>query len=175
MKDPYQPLYIGELQATWLGDLWAAQSPAGLVAISLWGDRNRFVNEVIQLTGKQPEYAPQHLAQATSQLAEFLDGKRKKFTIPIDWSVMTPFQKMVLEVVSRIEYGRTQTYSEIARQIGKPKAVRAVGRANATNPIPIMIPCHRVLGSDGRLHGYSAPGGVETKARLLRLEGSCLI
>ncbi len=59
--------------------------------------------------------------------------------------------------------------ADIAQQLGKPNAVRAVGRANATNPMPVVIPCHRVLGADGRLHGYSAPGGVETKARLLRL------
>lgn len=88
---------------------------------------------------------------------------------------MMPFQQEALQVVSEIDYGRTRTYGDIARQLGKPKAVRAVGRANATNPMPIIIPCHRVLGADGRLHGFSAPGGVETKAWLLRLEGSWLI
>ena len=163
------------LQGTYLGDLWASQSPAGLVAISLWGGRDRFVNEVVRLTGKQPVYAPCQLTNITRQLAEYLDGKRKKFEVKIDWSVLTPFQQTVLQAVRHIDYGRTQTYGDIARQLGKPKAARAVGRANATNPMPIIIPCHRVLGANGSLHGYSAPGGVETKARLLRLEGSWLV
>ncbi len=69
----------------------------------------------------------------------------------------------------------TLTYADVAQQIGQPKAVRAVGRANATNPMPIIIPCHRVLGSDGRLHGYGGPGGLDTKAWLLRLEGAWLL
>jgi methylated-DNA-[protein]-cysteine S-methyltransferase len=175
MSNLYQPAYMGELRDTYLGDLWAAQSPAGLVAVSLWADRDRFFNEVFRLTGVEPVYAPHHLTKVTRQLAQYLDGQRRQFTIQIDWSVMTPFQQQVLRTVSRIGYGRTQTYGEIARQLGKPKALRAVGRANATNPMPIIIPCHRVLGADGRLHGYSAPGGLETKARLLRLEGSWLI
>ena len=93
----------------------------------------------------------------------------------MDWSVLTPFQAEVLQAVYTIPYGRLLTYKDIAEQIGKPGAVRAVGRANATNPMPIIIPCHRVLGADGKLHGYSAPGGLETKAWLLRLEGSWLL
>jgi methylated-DNA-[protein]-cysteine S-methyltransferase len=109
------------------------------------------------------------------QLTEYFDGQRQRFELDIDWSVMTPFQQEALQIVFDIEYGRTRTYGDIAQQLGNPKAVRAVGRANATNPIPIIIPCHRVLGADGRLHGYSAPGGVETKAWLLRLEGSWLL
>jgi methylated-DNA-[protein]-cysteine S-methyltransferase len=80
-----------------------------------------------------------------------------------------------LRAVHAIPYGRLSTYGEIAAQIGNPKSVRAVGRANATNPIPIVIPCHRVIGSDGKLHGYGAPGGLETKAWLLRMEGSWLL
>jgi methylated-DNA-[protein]-cysteine S-methyltransferase len=75
----------------------------------------------------------------------------------------------------RVPFGRQSTYREIAEQLGQPGAVRAVGRANATNPIPIVIPCHRILGADGKLHGYSAPGGLETKAWLLRHEGSWLL
>ena len=170
-----KPVWIGELRDTYLGEIWAALSADGLVAVSLWGDREQFGEQVQKLTGSEPTYAADHLASVTRQLGEYLNGERQRFDVQIDWSVMTPFQQDVLKLVCKIEYGRTRTYGDIARQLGKPEAVRAVGRANATNPMPIIIPCHRVLGADGRLHGYSAPGGVETKARLLRLEGSWLI
>ena len=133
------------------------------------------MEQVIKLTGQQPDYAPERLSIINRQTEEYLNKERRQFEIQIDWSVMTPFQQDVLQIVCGIEYGRTRSYGDIARQLGKPKAMRAVGRANATNPMPIIFPCHPVLGADGRLHGYSAPGGIETKARLLRLEGSWLI
>jgi methylated-DNA-[protein]-cysteine S-methyltransferase len=88
---------------------------------------------------------------------------------------MTPFQQTALQAVFTIPYGRLRTYGPIAQEIGKTGAVRAVGRSNATNPRPIIVPCHRVLGADGKLHGCSAPGGLDTKAWLLRLEGSWLL
>ena len=175
MNEDNNPTWIGELCDTYLGEIWAAQSVAGLLAVSLWGNRVQFNEQVHRLTGSEPIYAAEHLAMVTHQLMEYLNGERRRFEMQIDWSVMTSFQRDVLKIVCDIEYGRTRTYGDIARQLGKPKAMRAVGRANATNPMPIIIPCHRVLGEDGRLHGYSAPGGVETKARLLRLEGSRLI
>lgn len=167
--------WTGELSDTYLGEIWAAQSEVGLVAVSLWGNKAQFSEQVQSVTGSEPIYAADRLESVTRQLKEYLNGERRRFDVQIDWSVMTPFQQDVLKLVCEIKYGRTLTYGDIARQLGKPKAVRAVGRANATNPMPIIIPCHRVLGADGRLHGYSAPGGVETKARLLRLEGSWLI
>jgi methylated-DNA-[protein]-cysteine S-methyltransferase len=175
MKKNHGPVWIAELSDTYLGDLWTARSPDGLVAVSLWGDKARFIEVVNRLTGLQPDYAPRKLTDITSQLQEYLAGERRQFELEIDWSHMSPFQQDVLRIVCAIAYGRTRTYGDIARQLGKPQAMRAVGRANATNPMPIIIPCHRVLGADGRLHGYSAPGGLETKARLLRLEGSWLI
>jgi len=168
-------IWMGELNDTPLGEIWAAQSTNGLVAASLWGDKVRFNKMIRKLLGVDAVYAPEQLEIVTNQLTEYFNKQRRRFEFPIDWSVMTPFQRETLLVVYDIEYGHTRTYGDIARQLGKPKAVRAVGRANATNPMPIIIPCHRVLGADGRLHGYSAPGGVETKAWLLRLEGSWLI
>lgn len=169
------PIWIAELNGTYLGDIWTARSNAGLVAVDLWGIKERFVAGLKKMTCMPVEEDPHQLAEVTKQLQEYLVGARHHFEFAIDWSYMTSFQQTVLRIVLDIEYGRTQTYGDIARQLGKPKAVRAVGRANAANPMPIIIPCHRVLGSDGRLHGYSAPGGLETKARLLRLEGSWLI
>jgi methylated-DNA-[protein]-cysteine S-methyltransferase len=119
--------------------------------------------------------AVEKIAAAAGQIGAYLRREREAFDLQIDWSVLTPFQELALRAVFAIPYGQLSSYGEIARQIGKPRAVRAVGRANATNPMPIVIPCHRVLGSDGKLHGYGAPGGLETKAWLLRLEGNRLI
>lgn len=169
---------VRALDDTPLGTIWAAAGDEGLVAISLWDDAVRFARDVARLTGEEPLLdAGRHpvLAQALAQLELYLAGQRREFDVPIEWSTMKPFQRQVLEQVCAIPYGATATYQTIANRIGNPGAVRAVGQANATNPIPIIIPCHRVLGSDGNLHGYGARGGVETKARLLKLEGSRLL
>jgi O-6-methylguanine DNA methyltransferase len=101
------------------------------------------------------------------QLKEYFNGTRKKFTVPLDIQG-TPFQKQVWEAVSQVPYGETCSYGEIARRIGKPKAVRAVGMANHNNPVPIVIPCHRIIGADGSLTGYGA--GISIKEKLLHLE-----
>jgi methylated-DNA-[protein]-cysteine S-methyltransferase len=107
---------------------------------------------------------------AVRQVGEYLAGERRAFDLAIDWSGMGAFQRAALEQVIAVPYGQTATYGEIARRIGKPGAGRAVGRANATNPVPLVIPCHRLVGTDGKLHGYGAPGGIETKRWLLELE-----
>ncbi len=170
-----QQTWMGAVEESPLGRIWTAVSTDGLVAVSLWDDRERFSLEVTKLVGQPPEYEPERVTAVTNQLHEYLHKQRSEFDLAIDWSVMTPFQATALRVVYEIGYGRTLTYRDVAEKIGQPKAVRAVGRANATNPMPLVIPCHRVLGSDGKLHGYGAPGGLETKAWLLHLEGSWLI
>jgi O-6-methylguanine DNA methyltransferase len=175
MVNVSKSLWMAELNDTQLGEIWIARNEKGLVALDLWGDQERFANLVMRLTGEEATYTPEKLFSVIKHLSEYLSGKRKRFEELVDWSIMTPFQQEVLHIVQDIEFGRTRTYGEIANELGKPQAVRAVGGANATNPIPIIIPCHRVLGSDGRLRGYGAPGGVETKAWLLTLEGSWLI
>ena len=90
------------------------------------------------------------------------------------WSLFRPFQREALQVVFRIPYGETCTYHDIAIEIGRPNASRAVGRANATNPMPIVIPCHRVIGRDGKLHGYGGGEGLKTKEWLLQMEGAVI-
>ena len=105
--------------------------------------------------------------RARGQLREYFDGKRREFDLPLDLRG-TDFQLAVWRELARIPFGETVSYGEIARRIGRPTASRAVGAANGANPIPIVIPCHRVVGTDGSLTGFG--GGIEAKKRLLALE-----
>jgi methylated-DNA-[protein]-cysteine S-methyltransferase len=104
-------------------------------------------------------------------LTEYFSGRRVKFTFPLDLSGATPFQKKAYTVMCSIPFGEVRTYRWLAGRLGNPKALRAVGGANAKNRWPIVIPCHRVVGSDGFLTGFSAPGGLALKTTLLELEG----
>ncbi len=110
----------------------------------------------------------QSFKQVIRQLNEYFQGKRKRFDLKLS-PAGTPFQKSVWQQLQNIPFGQTVSYSFIAEKIGNPKASRAVGMANNKNPIPIIIPCHRVLGKDGSLTGYG--GGLDTKRFLLDLEG----
>jgi len=111
------------------------------------------------------------LTQAVEQLHQYFARQREEFTVPLSPSG-TPFQLRVWQALREIPYGHTRTYMDLARSLGQPGAVRAVGAANGRNPVPIFIPCHRVIGSDGGLTGYG--GGLEVKLALLRLEGVLL-
>jgi methylated-DNA-[protein]-cysteine S-methyltransferase len=108
------------------------------------------------------------LATAAAQLAEYFDGRRRVFDVPLA-ARGTGFQRSVWDELTRIDFGRTVSYGEIARRLGRPGASRAVGLANGSNPISIIVPCHRVIGADGTLTGYG--GGLERKQWLLRHEG----
>jgi methylated-DNA-[protein]-cysteine S-methyltransferase len=108
------------------------------------------------------------------ELGEYIKGKRRLFTFPIDWSSLRPFQLKAMKIVYAIPYGETRTYADVALQINQPNAYRAVGRANATNPMPLVIPCHRLIGRDGKLHGYGGGEGLKTKEWLLKLEGAVI-
>jgi methylated-DNA-[protein]-cysteine S-methyltransferase len=107
------------------------------------------------------------LLEAEHQLTDYFAGKLKKFSLKFDFTG-TKFQKKVWRALAAIPFGETRSYGEIAKRIGRPKAVRAVGAANGSNPISIMVPCHRVIGSNGKLTGFA--GGLETKAFLLKTE-----
>ena len=117
----------------------------------------------------EPEwiYNEEPLENARTQLTEYFSGQRKDFDLPLKLDG-TEFQVSVLEALLKIPYGETTSYGAVAKQIGRPKAVRAVGAANGRNPIPIIVPCHRVIGSSGDLTGFG--GGLDTKEALLRLE-----
>lgn len=105
----------------------------------------------------------------SSQVLEYLEGRRSEFDLPLDLRG-TPFQKRVWEALLQIPYGETRSYQEIARTIRKPKAARSVGTANGANPLSLIVPCHRVVATGGRLGGYA--GGLELKARLLAMESA---
>lgn len=109
------------------------------------------------------------LSEAVEQLTEYFDGRRRTFELPLH-PHGTPFDHQVWDVVRSIPYGSTMTYGDIARRLGDPGSSRAVGHANARNPLPIVVPCHRVVGVSGRLTGYA--GGVHRKRALLELEAS---
>ena len=151
-------------------------SPQGLTAV-LWGAR---VKDLAETPPGQPETPElQALRCAASQwlthLQAYFAGKRRTFPLPIAWETLPRFKRRVLQAVAAIPYGETRTYGQIAAAAGSPGAARAVGGAVAHNPMPIVIPCHRVVGHDGSLHGFSGPGGLTTKARLLQLEGVPLV
>lgn len=114
-------------------------------------------------------------SEAIHQLEEYFYGDLRTFDLPLDLITDTPFQDMVLTYIQRIPAGTTFTYGKVAAGLGDPERAIAVGQALAVNPLPILIPCHRVIGADGALVGYSAHGGVETKAALLRHEGALLL
>ena len=112
------------------------------------------------------------VASAERQLDEYFDGRRESFELDVDLRGAAPFARTVLEELGRVPYGQTTTYGTLAAKVGAPRAARAVGTVMNRNPIPIVLPCHRVVGANGSLTGYA--GGLDLKERLLRLEGALL-
>lgn len=170
-------LAIGSARTARLGQVWVAFSSRGLVTVEYGVDRAAFEDTVRrQMRGEvclSSGRGPAGVENAARQIAEYLQGRRQVFRIEIDWTVLSSdFQRTALRAVMAIPYGEIRTYGQIAAAIGHPDAPRAVGRANATNPMPLVIPCHRLIGSDGTLHGYGGRGGLETKRWLLDLERS---
>ena len=162
-------IYLGELNNTPLGDLRIAASDFGLVAVE-WADSQPELDRYLFRLKRSLEQNQKMIQPYAKEMGEYLVGERREFTFAVDWSIFKPFQLKTLKAVYAIPYGKTQTYADIAMQIGHPDAYRAVGRANATNPMPLVIPCHRVIGSHSKLVGYAA--GLKTKEFLLRLEGA---
>jgi methylated-DNA-[protein]-cysteine S-methyltransferase len=148
-----------------LGRLTLVASNSGLAAILWENDNARRVP--LNMVAEDPGHPV--LIQTETQLREYFAGQRQVFSVPLDFGG-TEFQNQVWQALLSIPFGKTRTYTEIARQIGKPAAVRAVGAANGRNPISIIAPCHRVLGSTGNLTGFA--GGLRAKAHLLALEGA---
>jgi len=152
-----------------VGKLFIGMTDHGLVSLQFVDTEDEFRARIEQ---RRIVYAPERLVGATQQVGEYLRGERKAFQLPVDLRRMTPFQQTVLNEVSEVPRGEVVTYGDLARRIGKPRAARAVGQALGSNPVPIVVPCHRVIASDGSLGGYSGRRGIETKEALLTLEGS---
>src|SRR5882724_3016463 len=156
--------YVRKVISSPVGPLTLVASREGLAAI-LWKDDNP---RRVRLGNLVEDGTNSILLEAQRQLGEYFAGQRKVFTVKLDFAG-TEFQRRVWTALLTIPYGETRSYGQIARQIGSPAAVRAVGAANGRNPVSIIAPCHRVLGSTGKLTGFA--GGLDVKARLLALEG----
>jgi methylated-DNA-[protein]-cysteine S-methyltransferase len=159
------------IESSPLGDLLVAVTPRGLVKISYLGPYS--ADEALELLAARvsPRVIrdPAALDEPRRQLDEYFAGRRRGFDLPLDWSLIQGFTRLVLDRTARIPYGHVATYGEVARDIGKPRASRATGNALGANPIPIVVPCHRVVRTGGVLGNYG--GGPERKAQLLELEG----
>jgi O-6-methylguanine DNA methyltransferase len=158
----------------WAGEISVAASARGVRDVSLprWVEDRAVSKETtgeITITEQGSPAATAHLRQALEELAEYFAGARREFTAPLD-PLGAAFYQRVWAEVARVPYGETRSYGEIAAIVGAPQASRAVGTANATNPLAPFIPCHRIVGSDGRLTGYGP--GLPLKFYLLRMEGA---
>ncbi|TMB89474.1 MAG: methylated-DNA--[protein]-cysteine S-methyltransferase [Chloroflexi bacterium] len=156
-----------------VGSLLLAATARGLVEIAFTRNGTRVDDALDELARKvSPRIleAPARLDPVRSQLDEYFNGHRVDFDVRLDRSLMGPFARRVLGRTERIPYGSVSTYAQVARHIGAPRAARAVGNALAANPIPVIVPCHRVVRTGGALGGYG--GGLDRKEWLLDLEGA---
>lgn len=152
-----------------LGALRIASSEKGVVYVELPSESGRGFGGWRKTHAPEATVVERRTANdaAIDQILEYAEGERRVFELDLDLRA-TDFQKAVYKHVAKIGYGETQSYSDIANAIGKPRAVRAVGAANGANPIPLIIPCHRVIARGGALQGYA--GGLDLKAKLLAME-----
>jgi methylated-DNA-[protein]-cysteine S-methyltransferase len=154
-----------------LDPLLVAATERGLVRVAFANeDHDLVLQQLADRISPRILHAPDRLDDTARELDEYFAGRRREFDVPLDWSLSTGFRNTVLHHLPEIAYGRTATYATVAQLAGNPKAVRAVGRACATNPLPLVVPCHRVVRSDGGLGGYR--GGVDAKRMLLAMEAA---
>jgi methylated-DNA-[protein]-cysteine S-methyltransferase len=154
-----------------IGTLLLAATDQGLVRVAF--DREKHDTVLEQLADKiSPRilHSPARLEAAVRQLDEYFAGHRREFELPLDWRLAKGFRREVLAHLPQIAYGQTESYAQVAAAAGNPRAVRAVGTACGTNPLPVVVPCHRVVRSDGSFGGYL--GGTEAKQILLTLEAA---
>ncbi|MGE3289399.1 MAG: methylated-DNA--[protein]-cysteine S-methyltransferase [Pseudonocardia sp.] len=152
-----------------VGPLLLAATDRGLVRVAYRReDHDSVLQSLADRISPRILHAPARLDAAARQLAEYFEGARRAFDLPLDWQLSAGFRAAVLHRLPDIDYGRTASYAAVAALAGSPNAVRAVGTACATNPLPVVIPCHRVVRSDGSLGGYL--GGIDAKRTLLTLE-----
>jgi methylated-DNA-[protein]-cysteine S-methyltransferase len=161
---------VGDLDSP-VGQLMVAVTPRGLATVAFASeDREEIIERIARTISPRILPSARATDRTRRELEEYFAGARARFDLPIDHRLVGPFAWEVLRGVRRVPFGRTTTYGELAERIGRPRAARAVGNALGSNPIPIVVPCHRVLRSGGLLGGYA--GGLDRKRVLLRLEGS---
>ncbi len=153
-----------------LGPLTVFVTPKGLVRLSYPGEpMERQMDELAALISPRVMAAPERTDEVRRQLDDYFGGTRRDFELPIDWRLLRGFRRDVLRATARIPFGEVSTYREVAAAAGSPNAYRAAGNALGSNPVPIVVPCHRVLHAGGGIGGYT--GGLDRKRFLLRLEG----
>jgi methylated-DNA-[protein]-cysteine S-methyltransferase len=155
-----------------LGPLLVAATDRGLLRIYFDADPQEQLELLARAAGARVLRAPGSVDDARRELDEYFSGRRRSFDLSIDLRGAAPFTAEVLDQLARVPYGQTATYGELASRVGHPRAARAVGTVMNRNPVPIVLPCHRVVGASGSLVGYG--GGLERKEQLLRLEGALL-
>ena len=154
-----------------LGGIGISVSGHGLLRLRMFQDDQDSFLKLNQAYGEgEYRYSDLDTGEAERQITAYLAGELRLFTLPIDWRGYTEFQRAVLKETLAIPYGQTKSYGEVAAAIGKPKASRAVGQAEKSNDVPLVIPCHRVIGSDGSLTGYGGKDNTDIKAKLLNFE-----
>lgn len=152
-----------------VGPLLLAATPAGLVRVA-YGSPDEALSSLAEKVSPRILRAPARLDAVARQLDEYFAGARRRFDVPLDLRLASGFRRAVLDHLPDIGYGRTASYADVAAAAGSPRAVRAVGTACARNPVPIVVPCHRVVLSDGSMGRYA--GGAEAKRTLLTLEAA---
>ena len=155
-----------------VGPLLVAATRRGVARISFAADPEHHLDRLAQTFGPRVLRSAPVVDPARRQLDEYFEGRRSAFELDVDLHVDAPFARRVLEELARVPYGQTTTYGSLAAKVGAPRAARAVGTVMNRNPVPIVLPCHRVVGSNGSLTGYG--GGLHVKEHLLRLEGALL-
>lgn len=164
-------IYYDILEDTPFSPIYVAAGPRGLVSVDFGVNQDEFLAYVRKHTGGEPRRSAERVAAFKVAIRDYLRGKIERLDLEVDLGGVSAFQRQVLEEARRVPRGQVATYGEIARRIGKPKASRAVGQALRRNPVPIVVPCHRVVNSDGTLGGYGGKLGGRRKIELLRLEG----
>ena len=155
-----------------VGPLLAAVTDRGLARITYDPDPDLELERLARLAGPRVLRAPRALDETRRELDDYFAGRRKAFDLELDLRGQAPFAVAVLGELAKVPYGHTATYGELANRAGSPRAARAVGMVMNRNPVPIVLPCHRIVGASGSLVGYG--GGLERKEHLLRLEGAIL-
>jgi methylated-DNA-[protein]-cysteine S-methyltransferase len=153
-----------------IGDLLVAASDRGLAAISFDSEPQDSLERLARIAGPRVLRSPRSVDGARRELDQYFEGRRRTFDLSLDLRALPPFTLSVLDQLARVPYGETTTYGALARRVGHPRAARAVGTVMNRNRIPIVLPCHRVVGATGSLTGYA--GGLDVKEKLLELEGA---